>query len=112
MADHSRVWTHIDFNLDGKQAGNLHVPHSVDLSAYAMIQIPIVCIRNGEGPTALLTAGNHGDDYEGQIALRRMAQALRPGDVRAPTILVPPLHYQAVEPRRRAPPGERGKPQP
>lgn len=108
MADNSRVWTHIDFNLDGKQAGNLHVPHSVDLSAYAMIQIPIVCIRNGEGPTALLTAGNHGDEYEGQIALRRLAQALRPGDVRGRVIIIPSLNYPAVEAGRRASPVDEG----
>src|SRR3546814_16101788 len=102
MADHSRVWTHIDFNLDGKQAGHLNVPHSVDLSAYAMIQIPIVCIRNGEGPTALLTAGNHGDEYEGPIALRNLARMLAPEDLQGRVIIVPSLTYPAVETIGRA----------
>jgi len=108
MADASRIWTHIDFNQDGKQAGNLHVPNSVDLSAYAMVQIPVVCIRNGQGPTALLTAGNHGDEYEGQIALRKLARALKPEDVRGRVIIVPSLNYPAVEAGRRVSPLDEG----
>lgn len=108
MAEPSRIWTHIDFNLDGKQAGNLHVPHSVDLSAYAMIQIPIICIRNGEGPTALLTAGNHGDEYEGQIALRKLAQALHPEALRGRVIIIPSLNYPAAAAGRRVSPVDEG----
>ena len=41
------------------------------------IPIPIACIRNGEGPTALLVAGNHSDEYEGQVARK-----VEPGDMR------------------------------
>lgn len=108
MAETSRIWTHIDFNKDGKQAGELYIPHSVDLSAYAMIQIPIVCIRNGEGPTALLTAGNHGDEYEGQIALRKLARALDVADVRGRVIIIPSLNYPAVEAGRRVSPVDEG----
>ncbi|MBO9355774.1 succinylglutamate desuccinylase [Bordetella petrii] len=108
MAESSRIWTHVDFNQDGKQAGNLHVPHSVDLSAYAMIQIPIVCIRNGDGPTALLTAGNHGDEYEGQIALRNLARLLSPADLRGRVIIIPSLNYPAAESGRRVSPVDEG----
>ncbi|WP_144630804.1 succinylglutamate desuccinylase/aspartoacylase family protein [Bordetella genomosp. 13] len=108
MAEPSRIWTHIDFNLDGKQSGTLNVPHSVDLSAYAMVQIPIVCIRNGEGPTALLTAGNHGDEYEGQIALRNLARELDPATLRGRVIIVPSLNYPAVEAGRRVSPIDEG----
>jgi len=108
MADASRIWTHIDFDRDGKQNGNLYVPHSVDLSAYAMIQIPIVCIRNGDGPTALLTAGNHGDEYEGQIALRNLARELEPAMLRGRIIIIPSLNYPAVEAGRRVSPIDEG----
>ncbi|CAM3924577.1 succinylglutamate desuccinylase/aspartoacylase family protein [Bordetella tumulicola] len=108
MAESSRIWTHIDFNKEGKQVGNLHVPHSVDLSAYAMIQIPIVCIGHGEGPTALLTAGNHGDEYEGQIALRNLARLLSPEDVHGRVIIIPSLNYPAVESGRRVSPVDEG----
>ncbi|SAI69571.1 ectoine utilization protein EutE [Bordetella ansorpii] len=108
MSEPSRVWTHIDFNLDGKQCGTLNVPHSVDLSAYAMVQIPVVCIRNGEGPTALLTAGNHGDEYEGQIALRNLARELEPAMLRGRVIIVPSLNYPAAEAGRRVSPIDEG----
>ncbi|HTK02796.1 MAG TPA: succinylglutamate desuccinylase/aspartoacylase family protein [Bordetella sp.] len=104
----SRVWTDLDFARDGKHAGSLHVPHSTDFSAYGTVDIPIVCIRNGDGPTALLTAGNHGDEYEGQIALLRLARALRPEDVRGRVILIPALNFPAVRAGRRASPLDEG----
>ncbi len=108
MTETSRIWTHIDFERDGKQSGQLHVPHSIDLSAYGMVQIPIVCLRNGEGPTALLTAGNHGDEYEGQIALRRLARELDPAMLRGRVIIVPALNYPAVQAGRRVSPIDEG----
>jgi predicted deacylase len=104
----SRVWTALDFDRDGKQADALHVPHSVDFSAYGTVAIPIVCIRNGDGPTALLTAGNHGDEYEGQVALLRLARALRPEDIRGRVILIPALNFPAVRAGRRASPLDEG----
>jgi len=108
MSDASRIWTHIDFDRTGKQSGNLHVPHSVDLSAYAMVQIPVVCIRHGDGPTALLTAGNHGDEYEGQIALRNLARDLEPAMLRGRVIIIPSLNYPAAEAGRRVSPIDEG----
>lgn len=108
MADTSRIWTHIDFTRDGKQSGTLNVPYSVDLSAYGMVQIPVVCLRNGDGPTALLVAGNHGDEYEGQIALRNLARALDVATLRGRVIIIPSLNYPAVEAGRRVSPLDEG----
>ncbi|GHD20760.1 hypothetical protein ACFOEZ_10410 [Tianweitania populi] len=65
MTGYTQVWTAIDFEADGKQGDWLRVPHSTDLSGYGVIPIPIVCIKNGEGPTALFVGGSHGDEYEG-----------------------------------------------
>jgi predicted deacylase len=98
----------MDFERDGKHADLLHVPHSVDFSAYGTVAIPIVCIRNGDGPTALLTAGNHGDEYEGQVALLRLARALDPRDIRGRVILIPALNFPAVQAGRRASPLDEG----
>jgi N2-acetyl-L-2,4-diaminobutanoate deacetylase len=36
--------------------------------------IPICVIRNGKGPAALLTGGNHGYEYEGPLALYELAR--------------------------------------
>ena len=65
----SPVKSTIDFGQDGLQHGFLKLPHSHDESAYGSVMIPISMAKNGEGPTALLTGGNHGDEYEGPIAL-------------------------------------------
>ena len=34
--------------------------------------IPLASVSRGEGPTVLLLAGNHGDEYEGQIAALKL----------------------------------------
>src|SRR6185437_931068 len=70
----SRIVAEVDFEKNGRQQGFLRLFHSVHSSAYGFIPIPIVVLRNGDGPTALLVSGNHGDEYEGQIALCNLAK--------------------------------------
>ena len=70
MSD-SLITSEVDFDADGKHNGFLRLPHSVHRSAYGWIPIPIVMIKNGDGPTALLISGNHGDEFEGQVALTK-----------------------------------------
>lgn len=48
-ASPSRVWTRIDFDADGVQSDAAHVPISTDSSAYGVIPVPMICIRNGTG---------------------------------------------------------------
>ena len=80
----SRITSEVDFDRDGKQVGFLRLPHSVHRSAYGWIPIPVACIRNGDGPRVLLMAGNHGDEYEGQIAFSTLLRALQASDVPRP----------------------------
>ena len=56
-----------DINLDapGKRVSTLRLVHSDNTNAYSIIPIPIAVIVNGNGPTVLLAAGNHGNEYEG-----------------------------------------------
>lgn len=108
MSGYTQVWTPVDFEADGKQCNWLRVPHSTDLSGYGVVLIPIVCIRNGEGPTALLMAGSHGDEYEGQIALAALARELEPGALRGRVIILPALNMPAVEAGRRVSPLDEG----
>jgi hypothetical protein len=65
----SRLAAEIDFDRNGKQHGFIRLPYSVHRSAYGWIPIPVASIKNGKGPRILLMAGNHGDEYEGQVAL-------------------------------------------
>ncbi|MGF6607563.1 N-alpha-acetyl-L-2,4-diaminobutyrate deacetylase [Paraburkholderia sp. WSM4175] len=98
----------VDFNADGEQHGFLKLPHSHDVSAWGAEMIPITVIRNGEGPTALLTGGNHGDEYEGPIALSKLAATLKASDVRGRVIIVPFMNFPAFRAGTRTSPIDHG----
>jgi uncharacterized protein len=108
MSTPTRIWSPVDFQCDGKQAGTLRLPISTDLSAYGWIPIPVVCVKNGTGPTALLIAGTHGDEYEGQIALLELARQIEPADINGRLIVLPALNFPAVEAGRRVSPIDEG----
>ena len=78
MSKPSKVSTNVDFAAKGKQVGYLSAPHSRNDSGWGAARFPIACIANGSGPTVFFTGGNHGDEYEGPIALTRLIQALEP----------------------------------
>jgi predicted deacylase len=86
----------VDFEQEGKQVGWLRMPHSVTRSAYGTLPIPIAVIRNGPGPLVMLSAGNHGDEYEGQIVLTRLIQQLQADQIRGGLIILPALNLPAV----------------
>jgi predicted deacylase len=92
----SRLTAEIDFDRDGKQHGFVRMPYSVHRSAYGWIPIPVACIKNGEGPRVLLMAGNHGDEYEGQVALGKLIRALEPAEVRGRIIILPSANFPAA----------------
>jgi N-alpha-acetyl-L-2,4-diaminobutyrate deacetylase len=94
----------VPFDEDGAHHGHLRLPYSRDASAWGSVMIPITVIRNGSGPTALLTGGNHGDEYEGPIALQRLAHDLAPELVRGRVIIVPFMNAPAVAAARRTSP--------
>ncbi|HEV7265286.1 MAG TPA: succinylglutamate desuccinylase/aspartoacylase family protein [Falsiroseomonas sp.] len=100
----SPVAVEVDLWGSGRQAGQLRVPQSRDDSGWGTIPVPIVVLANGTGPTVLLTAGNHGDEYEGQVALLDLARTLRPEEVQGRVILLPAMHYPACLAGRRLSP--------
>lgn len=105
----SRVWSKIDFSAMGTQADYARVPYSSDTSAYGWIPVPMFCFKGGDGPTLLLTAGTHGDEYEGQIALRSLARELSSStNLRGRVIILPALNWPAVSAGRRNSPLDGG----
>ncbi len=92
----SSVHSDISLSGEGKSTGYIRVPHSVDRSAYGWIPIPIARISNGHGPKVVLIAGNHGDEWEGQVALANLIRALEPRDVRGRLIIVPSANFPAA----------------
>jgi predicted deacylase len=104
----SSVFADIDLEAPGKRFGHIRVPHSTHESAYGWIAIPIAVIRGGAGPDLLLTAGNHGDEYEGQIALLKLMRELEPGAIQGRVIVVPRLNLPAAAAGRRTSPIDGG----
>ena len=92
----SRLSPEIAFERDGKQTGFLRLPHSVHRSAYGWLPIPIAAVGNGSGPNILLMAGNHGDEYEGQVALGRLIRELDPAEVRGHIVILPSANFPAA----------------
>src|SRR3546814_14498100 len=70
--------------------------------------MPITVIRNGDGPTALFTGGNHGDEYEGPIAILDLARSLEPAEIGGRVILLPMMNFPAVRSGRRTSPIDSG----
>ncbi len=98
----------VDFDAKGIQHGYLRLPVSRDESAWGNVLIPICVIANGEGSTALLTGGNHGDEYEGPAALYDLAATTDPSDVSGRIIILPALNTPAFEAARRTSPLDGG----
>jgi predicted deacylase len=94
----------IDYDADGKQVGALSIALPAAGEGWSSVQIPIVCIRNGTGPTLLLLGGTHGDEAEGPVVLSRFARELQPGQIKGRVIIIPALNLPAVEACERAAP--------
>ncbi len=103
----TQIHATVDFDKPGKQHGHLLIPYSYNLGGWANLMVPITVIQNGErnadkdgdgvrdtehdGPTVLAMAGNHGDEYPGQVAILKLCRELQEADVRGRVILIPCL---------------------
>jgi len=90
------IRTDIDLGRTGKQQGYLQVPYSHNLGGWANVMIPITVIAHGAGPSVLVLGGNHGDEYQGQVAIMKLARALTEGQVQGRLILIPSLNFPAA----------------
>lgn len=97
----SRIFHQLDFDRPGKQIGYLRVPQSRDGGAWSTIEIPIAIVNGSPGPRVLFTGGVHGDEYEGQIAVSRLAPRLDPQGLRGRVILMPAVDLPAALAGRR-----------
>lgn len=104
----SPISASVDYDKDGIQHGFLSIPYSHDESAWGSIRMPVCVIRNGDGPTALLTGGNHGDEYEGPVALYDLAANIDVNAVSGRIIILPALNYPAFRAGRRTSPIDKG----
>jgi N-alpha-acetyl-L-2,4-diaminobutyrate deacetylase len=96
LAEVSKISTEADFDKDGKQFSFLKIPNSTNASGWGSLLMPIGVIKNGAGPTILFTGGNHGDEYEGPLALTKLSLELQPEQIRGRVIIIPGLNYPAL----------------
>lgn len=104
----SPISSSVDFSRMGVQHGHLFLPYSRDESAWGRIAIPVAVVANGEGPTALLTGANHGDEYEGPVSLMDLALDLEAEEVNGRVIIVPMMNYPAFLGGKRTSPIDKG----
>ena len=97
----TQVSCSIDLAAPGKQIGRLALPKITNTGGWASTFIPIASVANGEGPNVLVLAGNHGDEYEGQVAALRLIQNLEPEQVSGRVTIIPVLSTGASKANTR-----------
>ena len=97
----------IDLDAPGKRIGHLELAWSDDEHAYGVIPVPIAVVAGGTGPSVLVTAGVHGDEYEGLVITRQLLAQLSPADVTGRIVIMPGVNWPAVRARRRVSPIDR-----
>ena len=100
----TQIHSTVDFSKPGKQVGHLCVPYSYNLGGWAALMIPVTVVARGAGPTVLVMAGNHGDEYPGQVACLKLARALQPDQVEGRVIVIPALNLPAAKAATRLSP--------
>lgn len=98
----------VNFDTQGIHHGHLVLPWSRDESAWGTMRIPVCCVKGGDGPTALVTGGNHGDEYEGPLAILNWLQGIDLASVQGRVIAVPFMNYPAVRAAKRTSPLDGG----
>lgn len=94
---------HLTFDLDtpGVSTGHLVVPRGADCEA---LSLPVFSCNRGEGPRLLITGGNHGNELEGPIVARRLADWLPEAQTCGRVIILPELNPLAVQAWTRSTP--------
>jgi predicted deacylase len=104
MAGGGGVFCDIDLSEPGRRIGAVRLVHSDDRHAFGHVPIPIAVLAGAPGPTVLLVAGNHGDEYEGQAILLGLLHGLDPASLTGRIILLPALNRPAVAAASRVSP--------
>ncbi len=90
------VTSTIDLSAQGKQIGSLRYPKISNNGGWAYDLVPIASIANGDGPTVVISGGNHGNEYEGQIACLRLIDEIEADQVRGRLVIVPVISREAA----------------
>ncbi|QBY00320.1 succinylglutamate desuccinylase [Rhodophyticola sp. CCM32] len=94
----------IDLFADGKNIGDLKVKWSDNSVPLGYHAVPIISLRNGDGPVVVMFAGTHGDEFEGPSALMRLVHILDVAALTGQIIIVPSLNFPAMRASSRVSP--------
>ena len=86
----------IETQCSGRYFGTIWVPDARNDSADGRAATPIAILRNGVGPTVLLMAGVHGDEYAGQLALTRLLHEIDIHSINGRLIVLPAANIYAA----------------
>ena len=68
-------------------------------------RLPFLSVTGAaDGPTLLVMAGVHGDEYEGIVAIPRLFEGIQPADLRGRLLMMPVCNVPAYESARRGSP--------
>jgi predicted deacylase len=100
----SRVVATIDLGAPGRTYGYLTLPYSDNDHAYSVIPVPVAVLSGAPGPTVLLAAGTHGDEWEGQLIARQILEQVTPAELAGRIIVLPSHNLPAVRVASRCSP--------
>ncbi len=81
----------LDVASDGIHFGRIALANSTNRQGWGELHIPIVSVRNGDGPAHLVIGGTHGDEYESQVCLLQLVEELDATDVHGQLIIIPTI---------------------
>ena len=93
----------IDFDTPGKRHYQLAV-HLDSAWGYSLVPLTVVRGYQGDGDGVAVIGGTHGNEYEGQIAVKALCQSLDPAEMRGLAILIPQLSESACRAGTRVSP--------
>jgi hypothetical protein len=100
----TRLEVNINLHEPGKRAGDILLRWSDNVRPLGLYPIPVACIVGKPGPTALLVAGVHGDEFEGPVALSQLIAEINPDQIEGRLIILPAFNCPAVLASQRTSP--------
>lgn len=84
--------------------GDLQVRWSDNTVPLGYHPVPIISLKNGNGPVVVMCAGTHGDEFEGPSALMRLINDVDLDAINGQLIILPGLNFPAVRTSARVSP--------
>lgn len=100
----ARLTHSIDFGRRGQKLWSARVAYQGKAVGRGSYGLPVYVSNNGYGPALLLTAGAHGDEFEGPACLWSMIQAGVFDSIKGRVIILPALNPPALDARQRRSP--------